>query len=447
MVRQRGLFRAAALELKSAIRAALGIPDPWKQFRRFESRIHPDTWARQAEILDSLPDPCEEPESDSADLRTALDLRADVLGRFRDHWKPLAGFWRVLIHLPDFGVSPAGYSLFRNLGAGLAWLGVPVRFWDYGSPLGPHLDDFRPTVLLSIDHVWYRLASDGPDTADALAYQRECPLALGLSSNHGTSDPAVLGRQLAVARDLGVTFFYSFQCPAYVERHYRAFAAHGFAVASVEFGANPLVYFPLPGVRRDLEFVFLASSNAEKWGRYFEYLPRLLARHPGLIVGPGWSRSGASSLPDEQANRLYARARVGLNLHVPFQIAEPSELNERAYNLAAAAVPQLLDRPALLPDRLSQGAVFTADNPAEYEALFAYILDHPEEAFTRGVRSMQEVLSRHTLFHRADALLRFVAERGGWPVASAAPTFVQPPAATERRGGPSPSSVGMAEGQ
>jgi len=154
--------------------------------------------------------------------------------------------------------------------------------------------------------------------------------------------------------------------------------------------------------------VFLASSNAEKWPRYFEYFDPLLREFPGLILGPGWSRSTTSWLPDHHQKYLYARAKIGLNLHLPFQIAEPTELNERAYNLAACGVPQLMDRPALLSTRLGMTAVFAAATPSEYAELFRYILTQPQEALDRAMLAMEEVFTHHTVAHRADALIEFL---------------------------------------
>ena len=415
----RRLVDTAILEAKSVARAMLGIPDPWRLFRRFESRIHADTWLLQQETLawserfgqthaESSPDGIAD-----GDLRRGLETRARVLALFKDAWLKKTHRWRVLIHLPDFIVSPAGYSLFWNLGAGLKWLGIPVEFWKHGTPIRQHLIEFEPTLLLSIDHIWYDLCQQPNDhSAHVESYRRDHELTLGLSSNHFSADPVVLDAQLELGRKLLVDFFYSFQCPEYVADRYRLFHERGFKVLSLEFAANPLVYYPLPDITRDINYVYLAATNFEKWTRCCEYLDAPLSRRSGVIVGPGWSKAASAMVTEDQARALYARARIGLNLHVPFQIAAPSEINERAYNLAAAAVPQLTDRPALLAARLSDNAVFAADSPAEYAEQFEYMLSHPEEAKVRGLRAMEEILQQHTIFHRAEALLAFASELG-----------------------------------
>ena len=171
------------------------------------------------------------------------------------------------------------------------------------------------------------------------------------------------------------------------------------------------MYYPVVGQERDLDYVFLGSAHFEKWPRYYEYFRNVLAARPGAIVGTGWSFAVRDWLPEDVHRKLYARARVGLNLHVPFQIEAASELNERAYNLAACGVPQLLDHPALLPQRFDPRSLYVASTPAEYEQLFHRILARPAEAAERADRALEEVLTRHTIFHRADRFLDNVTAR------------------------------------
>jgi hypothetical protein len=410
------LLGKAVLEAKSLVRRVFGIPDPWKRFRDLERRIHPDTWACQPGVLAwaagaaaaEAPDTFEA----AADpvVRHGAALRRRLLADFAGRRAGLADRLRVLVHVPDFHVAPTGYSLFRNLGRGLEGLGLPTAYWAEGEPVAPHLDAFRPTLLLSVDHKWYPATQRVPaaDVTAVREYRAKTPLLLGFSANHFPEDSAALGEQFAAARAVGVDFFYSFHAEGFVREKYRPFAAAGFRVTSCEFGANPLLFYPVPGADRDLNFVYLAASNFEKWGQVCDYFDRVVREHPGLILGPGWPRAAATLIPDDHMRYLYARARVGLNLHVPFQLAAPTELNERAYNLAACAVPQLTDRPALLPERFGPDSIYAAGSPAEYAALFRHILANPGEARDRGVRSMEAVLARHTVYHRADALVEFV---------------------------------------
>jgi hypothetical protein len=400
------------------VRRVLGIPDPWKRFRDFERSIHPDTWAGQAAVLQWLdrvaptPDGGDLPQLDPASADPVVRQFAHCWARleraFRGKHAGLAATQRVLIDLPSFQLTPAGHSLLRNLGSALEFCGTPVHYWREPTRFAACLDGFRPTVLVSLDHNWWY------DPASALRrnvveavrdYQRTGRLVLGLTSNHFPTDPKVLRRRLDEARAVGVQFFISFQAEPFVRSRYRPYTDRGFRVCSLEFGANPLVFHPVPGVERDLNFVYLASSNYEKLDRTVAYLREVFRDYPGVLLGPGWPRAAADQLPDHQLRYLYARARVGVNLHVPFQVRSASELNERAYNLASCGAPQLLDNPALLPQRLGPASVYSAATPEEYGRLFRHILAHPDEAAGRAVNALGEVLGRHTVFHRVDQLV------------------------------------------
>ena len=254
----------------------------------------------------------------------------------------------------------------------------------------------------------------GQDAVEAVrAYRRGRRLTFGLTYNQFPKDRAVLSRQLDTAAALGVDFFVSYLAPPAVRARYGRFAVRGFPVFSLEFGANPVLFHPVSGVERDLNFVYLASTNFEKCERVAEFLAVVFRDHPGMIFGPGWPRGVVAQFPDHQLSYLYARAKVGINLHVPFQIEDVTELNERAYNLAASGVPQLMDNPALLPDRFGPKSVYSAATPDEYYRLFRHMLAHPNEAAERAANAMDEVLGRHTVFHRADHLIEHLRQVDG----------------------------------
>lgn len=413
------------LEAKSLIRRILRIPDPWKVFRDLERRIHPTSWAEQQSVLDWLREtaptpgagdrPALDPTSSNPLVRRFADRWAGLERQFRGKHAGLAADCRVLFYLPSFGAAPAPHSLIRNLGAGLTFCGIPVAYWDEGTALAGHLERFRPTVLLSLDRVWYGPQPEvGQDAVEAVReYRRGRKLIFGLTYNQFPEDRAVLSRQLVSAAALGVNFFVSYLAPPAVRARYVPFVDRGFPVFSLEFGANPVLFHPVPGVERDLNFVYLASTNFEKWERVAAFLNGVFRDYPGVIFGPGWPRAVVAQLPDHQLGYLYARAKVGINLHVPFQIEDATELNERAYNLGASGVPQLMDNPALLPDRFGPKSIYSAATPDEYHQLFRHMLAHPDEAAERAANAMDDVLERHTVFHRADHLVEQLRQFDG----------------------------------
>ena len=380
------------------------------QFRLFERTIHRATRADHDEILRWAI-----AAASRGDAMLAFDGSAGavhegalhcetVKSEFAGKYAHLGDAIRVMIHLPPLERSPGGHSLFRNLGESLHYIGIPTQFVTWAEPFEGRLVSFQPTVFLTSDSPNYLDRIDWPAFA---AYRVRQRCLLGLTASIPEYGNTPLPGRLRWAAKHGVDFYYSFRAPAYFEerRSYRPFFDAGYRILSVEFGANPLLYHPMPGIERDLDYVFLASSNYDKRPRYYEYLPEIVAKHSGFINGPGWSHS--RTLARAELHRfLYARARVGINLHISDSIDWPSELNERTYILAACGVPQLVDAAKLLPARFSSAALFIAENPREYRRLFADILAEPEEAGRRAGLALREVYSRHTTFHRAEALVQ-----------------------------------------
>jgi len=406
----------AFVEGKSLLKRVLGIPDPYGNFRRFKGRVHPRTLTRRDEIFAwaeaQVQDLArrESPEAYEASpdplVRRGWELRGQALVAFRNK---CAGFGdlRVLVHTPPVSVSPAGASLFDNLVQTLEYMGIPSRVLQWDESLSVVLESFAPTVLMTSDHPLYleRLGWEA-----LAAWRRERPLLLGLTASPSGEGLAPLAERLAWAGAHEVAFYYTFHSAEDVlcKGEYSPFRDVGEGVIPVEFGANILQYYPVPGVVRDLDYVFLASSNRRKWSRYIGWLGDILSRESGFLDGPGWEFDGRTimgSLPQDAQRYVYARARVGLNLHLESQIKGVGELNERTYQLAACGVPQLVDNAALLPARFRAQGLYVASDPRQYAAHFKTILSQPEEAAGRALEAMDDVYRSHTLFHRAEGLV------------------------------------------
>jgi spore maturation protein CgeB len=132
----------------------------------------------------------------------------------------------------------------------------------------------------------------------------------------------------------------------------------------------------------------------------------IVKRHSGFIDGPGWKHA-----PDFRFNRdrdryIYARSKVGLNVHLPEQIDWACEVNERTYQLAACGVPQIIDHPKLLDKLFGKDALFIADNPRQYSDFFEMVINDPETGKERALKAQKEVFDKHTTFHRADSFMQ-----------------------------------------
>jgi hypothetical protein len=389
---------------------------PARRFRRFEAAVNPGTWSRHDELLewaeakladrdvhesiaryDQSPDPI---------VRQGFELKQQVLQQFRNRYGQ-ASDPRILVHVPPPNVSSAYSSLSVNVVDGLRFLGINALELGWTDATAEILERFRPTILLTTDHPGYLMQIDW---AAVDTYRKARTLKVGLNASLEEYGNTPLASRLEWAREHAVDFYFSFKTPEYVIRRYQAILEKGYDVLSLEFGANPLLYYPVPGIARDINYVFLGSTNPDKWPRYYAYFAAIWKRYPGYIDGPWWSSIARFGRPDTY-RYLCARAKVALNLHIQNQIDWAGELNERLYNLAACGVPQLVDAPRLLSSRFQPDSFFVAQTPTEYEALFRRILRDPEEAELRALQAQREVLERHTIFHRLEHFLGELSRR------------------------------------
>lgn len=310
---------------------------------------------------------------------------------------------RVLMHLPPPDYSPAGFSIFTNLKNAFEYMGVDCEFLNWDDETTTVLKEFQPSIFLSSDSEPYLQRINWRAIRQ---YKQEKKLQIGLTASIEAYGNSPLEARLELGRRNGVDFYYSFRSENYIKNRdgYMPFAHQGYRVICIEFSANPLIYVPVNGVPRDLPFVFLGSSNFDKFERYNSWFGPIISEVDGFINGPGWKHMD-SKIPLELNKYLYARAKVGINLHLEEQIEWPCELNERTYVLAACGVPQLIDNPKLLGDRFSSNAFFSGSTPSEYRDLFHHIIKSPAEATLRAKLALEEVYAGHTTFHRIEKFI------------------------------------------
>jgi len=337
-------------------------------------------------------------------VRQGWTLKQEVEGQFRGI---LAGKTdaRILIQVPAPAFSPAGYSLFTNLAESLAFIGVPTRILAWNDDTTLAFKEFSPTVLLSSDHESYLSRIDWTTVSK---YKQKSKLLVGLTASLEEYDSTPLKGRLQWARDHDVDFFYTFRDQDYVQSRteYRPFFDAHYKMLYVPFGANILNYYPVAGFRRDIDFVLIATRKSE----HMSYMKDIVRSHAGFIDGPGWRHVQNFRFNRERDRYIYARARVGLNVHLPEQIEWACEVNERTYQLAACGVPQLVDHPKLIDKIFSRDALFVADTPAQYTQMFRAMIRDPEAAQQRALLAQSDIFSRHTTFHRAHTLIKNLEE-------------------------------------
>lgn len=310
----------------------------------------------------------------------------------------LRGGLTFLAHVPPEHVSIAMASLMGNLLEVMRAVDIEADVLDWDHDLEARLAETRPAILLTTGHEAYLSKLD----RDVLAAARS---SYGTVLGVAASPADGLGREaaerlIAWSKPLkGGVFFYRWSPPEWADPRYDFYRAEGVPIVTLEYGANPISYRPIGGVQRDLDYVFMGSVHGDKLKRYAEHFGPILKDHAGFLLGPGWPTGPPDTLDRHLHAYLYSRAKVGLNLHIPNQLVLPMQLNERTFNLAAAGVPQVVDRPLLLRDRFTDDAVFASDDPLAYMNNFRLALARPDEAQERARRAHEQVMERRTLFH------------------------------------------------
>lgn len=307
---------------------------------------------------------------------------------------------RILIQIPDARFSPAGYSLFSNLMESLNYIGIPAQALGWDADSQQALESFKPTVLLSSDNPEYLRRIDWDAIAKYKSVQR---LRVGLSAALEEYESTPLLPRLAWAKVHHIDFFYSYRDEDYVKsrKEYAPFFDAGYQILYIPFGANTLHYFPVAGFERDLNYVLMASRKRE----HIAYLKNIARQYSGFLDGPGWKQVKHFQLNRERDRYIYARAKVGLNVHLPEQIDWACELNERTYQLAACGVPQLIDNPMLLNKIFGENSFFIAESPTQYDQLFNDLMRNPSLGVEKALYAQREVFASHTTLHRAKSLI------------------------------------------
>ena len=141
-------------------------------------------------------------------------------------------------------------------------------------------------------------------------------------------------------------------------------------------------------------------------------MKEIVTRYSGFIDGPGWKHVNSFKFKRERDRYIYARAKIGLNVHLPEQIEWACELNERTYQLAACGVPQLVDHAKLLDKLFGVDHLHIADSPNHYFHLFQKMHDEPDSLIQQTLALQDIVFSQHTTFHRAN---EFVCQLNSLP--------------------------------
>lgn len=337
-------------------------------------------------------------------VREGFQLRREALEKYKNSFvarkKP-----RIMIQFPPIEHSPAGRSVAGNWRDGLKYIGVEVELLKDSDDIGESLLRFSPDVLLVMEEFSNFPGESG--WREIHEYKRRHGLHVGMAASLDIWGKNPLADRIAHAKELGIDFLYCFADLHFRQwdkrfwgGDYNEYQAAGLHLIGVPFGANPLRYYPIGGIDKDIDFIFLASVNADKSERYIFYLGEIVKDRRGFIMGPGWYHFPVEDIHPERDRYLYARSKVGLNLHLDFQIEGKNEINERTFLLASSGIPQVTDAPGLLSEYFSEDAFFIGHTPQEYSAMLRLALSDERERERRALKALQEVYRSHTIFQR-----------------------------------------------
>lgn len=404
-------------DIKHLVKILIGRKDYWWYQRHFENSIKKSTWTNRDNIL-AWANECvlnkDKYESDSLYLksndpvvRQGYELRKKVLSDFKNKLSGKVSE-RILIQVPDWKVSPAGFSLFSNMIESLNYIGVPSKALLWGDDISKYLNDFKPTIFLTGDNKVY---TDSINWDSIKQYKKNNKFRVGLTASLQEYGNTPLAGRLDWAKEHNIDFYFSFRDEEYFNnrKEYRPFFEHGYKIFSVPFGANPLIHYPLPNITKDTDYIFIASVNKTKAHRYLKYMGYITKKYLGFIDGPGWQNTKDFTFNRERDRYIYARSRVGLNIHLEEQIDWACETSERTYQLAACGIPQVTDHAKIFDKIFSKDTLFIADTPRQYRKLFDYIINNPEKIKDNVLKAQREVFEKYTTFHRAEKFVTMLS--------------------------------------
>ena len=193
--------------------------------------------------------------------------------------------------------------------------------------------------------------------------------------------------------------------------------------AYLSHAADPVVFRPLPGVPRSLDFAFVGLWSPKRQ----QYLEAALdVSDNGAVYGPKWRRKTyrdarfrrivrGGYIGGEPLVRLYNSAKIVINI-TEWGAASGirrSGMTMRLFEVPACGTLLLTDRSAEIDAAMTPGEhVATFADVEEFRAKFAHYLEHEVERGRIAARGMARVRAEHTYDRIADTLIGAYQELG-----------------------------------
>ena len=195
---------------------------------------------------------------------------------------------------------------------------------------------------------------------------------------------------------------------------------HSPAARPLYCSVDPELYFPEPGVPRDLDLGYLGTWSADRQPAVDRFLlepARRLSASRFAVAGPryppdvGWPANveRTDHLPPAGHRRFYNRQRFTLNVTRADMVAAGHAPSVRLFEAAACGTPVISDRWDGLAELFTPGEeILIADRTDD---VAAWLTDLPDAGRRRiGENARRRVLAEHTADRRAGELLEYLTE-------------------------------------
>ena len=335
-------------------------------------------------------------------LRLGERLRIAALNENRGRFN--GSGWRFLLCTPP---SVAAEVWFTDLESGMRHAGVPVRRLPAFSRVdGALLDEFRPNVVVALDH---EVALSCVDLVALREYKRThgC-LRLFVSTRDDLFAPTGMSAderrrlQRAIDGD-GADAFMSLYEPELFRRVYGAWIDAGFRSVSVQQSGNPLEDHPRD-VARVHDYFHASVCTRERLRATWSELPPIVRRHRGDWAGEGWGFGGGTVSFAEMPAR-YGASRIALAPLLPSLRRQPFELTHRVFEAAACGAFQITSLSPISRRFFSDRALVCARDGEDFVRLFEHFVGRRDERDRIAEQALVELYAGHTVFHRIESLL------------------------------------------
>lgn len=338
-------------------------------------------------------------------IASGMQLRDAVIQQFKN--KYFGTTHRILFLTPKGGVV---LYWFNDLAQCMNHCGIPsTTVQHHDKDLNQKWEAFQPSIVIGIDSLDYLRTLD---LAFINQYKKEkgllrlfTPVSSYRFPKPGLSEDDHWRLNLAKSGQ-SVDAYFSMMHESFFAAFQSAWLHAGFRYLCLPFAANPFKHYPREA-EKIYDYFMVTSFGYERAFLTYQYIQPIFKKYHGLWAGTDW-RFGMGPIPTEETPHYRAQAKIILNPLQHYNRNFAADITERAFTAAACGAFQITNQSPITHLFFNEDELVCAKSPAEFNRLFDYYLQHPEERNQITMKGMQRVFREHTYFHRIDTLLSFI---------------------------------------